>query len=118
MKDFKEYARNTTQCFFEGIVNFFIFLPYFFSVTTLAKTLFHPWKNITEQKASKGFSFSEWGNRLSYNLVSRGMGFTMRSSILIFYVLAQIFYFVSLLVIVPLYFLVLPFLFLINKTEP
>jgi ATP-dependent Clp protease ATP-binding subunit ClpA len=114
---FSTFCNQSIKSFFEAIGNIFIFLPYFFSVTTIIKTLFSPWKNITEKKTQKGFSFSEFFERLGYNWVSRGMGFAMRISVLIFYLILQLVYFLSLIVIVPLYFIALPLFFLISRTE-
>jgi hypothetical protein len=106
------FFHSAIQNFFEAVFNFFVFLPYFFSVTTLLKTLFAPWKNITVKKTIKRLSLSDIFNRFSYNLVSRGMGFFMRFSMITFYVILQTVYFVSLIVIVPLFIISIPLLYM------
>src|SRR3990167_6305107 len=100
-KDMIDKKRTLFKSFLEANGNIFIFLPYFFSVSTLLKTLLSPWKNLTVKKRSRAFSLSEYFNVLSFNLVSRIIGFTMRFSILIFYLLVQTIYFILL----PLFFL-------------
>lgn len=79
---------NLTQ----ALVNFFIFLPYYFSVDVLLGTLFAPWKRIVARRASRGFSFSEWGTDLSTDLVSRGVGFAIRSATLVTFLMVQMAY--------------------------
>lgn len=78
--------------YFEAIYNLFIFFPYFFSVGPLFKTLFLPWKKIVSVKASRGFSISEFFNNLMFDIISRSIGFAMRISLILFYVLLQIFF--------------------------
>src|SRR3989344_1824642 len=101
--------------FFEGLVNVFLFLPYFFSVPALATTLFKPWKNLTGRKTSMGFSFEEWSNRLAFNLISRFLGFFMRISILIFFLLIETAYLVFVPVNVLIFVLLLPFLLVAGR---
>lgn len=117
MKSFDVFFKHSVTAFFEAITNIFIFLPYFFSVTTLLKTLFSPWKNLSAKKTERGFSMNDLLNRVGFNLTSRGMGFVTRLCILIFYLLFQMVYFLSLLIIVPLYFISLPILFLLFSVE-
>lgn len=81
----KSYFGNLS----EAIANLFIFFPYFFSVSALFKTLFAPWKNLKSKKSTKGFSFGEYFGRLSFNMISRGIGFIMRSSIILFFILVM-----------------------------
>lgn len=104
----QKYLKN----YFEAIFNLLIFFPYFFSVPTLIKTLFHPWKNLIAKKTGGGFSFSEWINRLAFNLISRGIGFFMRISLLSFYFLISTFYLLSLPLIFILYLLSSPLFYL------
>ncbi|MDO8609396.1 MAG: hypothetical protein Q7R95_02525, partial [bacterium] len=61
-------------------------------ITSLAKTLFSPWKKLISHKTSVGFSFNEWITRQFYNGISRCIGFVMRSSILFFYFIIQTLY--------------------------
>ncbi len=70
--------------------NFVIFLYHYFSISLLAKTLFAPWKQIYKPKHQK-FTFSGWLDRLSYNLISRIIGAIIRSGVIIFGLLEEIF---------------------------
>ncbi len=92
--------------FFDSIVNIFIFLPYYFSVPALYRTLFSPWKNLIAKKTQVGFSFGEWASRLSFNLISRTLGFLTRVFTLAFFVLCE-----TLLVVVIPFFIILLILF-------
>ncbi|MBI4009116.1 ATP-dependent Clp protease ATP-binding subunit [Candidatus Roizmanbacteria bacterium] len=114
------FYRLSINNFLEACINIIIFLPYFFSVATLLKTLFHPWKNLVSKKTQTGFSFEEWLGRVGFNLISSLIGVFMRLSIILFYFIVQSIF----LLIVPfaciLYILLLPFLFLesqFGKTE-
>lgn len=93
-------------------MNIFIFLPYYFSVTTLLKTLFAPWKQLVSVKKTRGFSFGEWFNRFSFDMISRGMGFAMRSCVLIFYLIVQVLLIIFLPIILLIYIFILPLLFI------
>lgn len=118
-KNLLQYYSLSIKNFVEAVVNLFIFFPYFFSVLTLLKTLFHPWKNLHVKKATPGFSFSEWLDLLFFNLISRSIGFFMRFSIVIFYFLLQIFFIMSLPFIALIFFLYIPIgylIYLIKKT--
>lgn len=112
-KNFYQYLINNLNNFGEFTINIFIFLPYFFSITNLIKTLFHPWKNIQVKKTSPGFSFSEFIDILFFNLISRSIGFIMRFSIIVFYFIFQSFFMFFLPVIALVYFLLQPLLYLI-----
>jgi len=102
--------KQEISIFFSALVNFFIFFPYFFSVKNLLKTLFSPWKNLVAKKQGVGFSFQEWVNRLFFNLISCGIGFFARMSLLIFYFFLTITYILSLPFIIIFFFIFyLPF---------
>jgi len=119
-KDVPFYVKKTINDFFDASLNFLLFFPYFFSVTELLKTLFSPWKNIVTKKTSRGFSFSEWGTRFLFNLISRVIGFFMRLSIILFYIIFQILYVLFLPASILIFFLLLPFFALrysIEKTD-
>lgn len=98
-------AENRSSYFgniIEALTNLFMFFPYFFSVGTLTKTLFAPWKNLKAKKTIRGFTFSDFFTRLSFNWISRGMGFMMRMSILTFFILFM-----------ALFMAIVPFIFLL-----
>ncbi len=99
-----------TQDYFEAIGNIFIFLPYFFSAPTIFRTLFEPWKNITVKKTIRGFTFSDFFNRLGFNIISRLIGVTMRTCLLIFYAIVQTIYVLLIPPITIIFFIALPLL--------
>ncbi|MFW5703264.1 MAG: AAA family ATPase [Patescibacteria group bacterium] len=104
----------------EAIVNIYLFLPYFFSVETLLKTLFSPWKGLTDTSTSRGFSLNEIFNRFMFNLISISMGFIIRSTVLGLFFVVQSIYIIFIPVILVIYLLTLPvqfFFFLILPTE-
>lgn len=114
MSSGSNYFTKSIHDFFAAVFNLFIFLPYFFSVSTLLKTLFTPWKNLTATKTKQGFSFEEWGSRVAFNLISRGIGFVMRVSIILFYVFFLVFFVILVPVVFILFIVFLPILFLIS----
>jgi ATP-dependent Clp protease ATP-binding subunit ClpC len=65
-------------------INFSIFFYHYFSIGILLKTLFLPWKRVYRVKQSLGISIQEISDRLSYNLISRCLGFLIRSSTISF----------------------------------
>jgi ATP-dependent Clp protease ATP-binding subunit ClpC len=54
--------------------NLFIFITYFFSTGSLLRTLFAPWKRQVIKKRSPGWSFTEFFEVLTFNLISRFIG--------------------------------------------
>ena len=113
-KNFWQYYWSGLNDFFEAVINIFIFLPYFFSVSALLKTLFQPWRNLTVNKNVIGFSMSDWTNRLAFNLISRSIGVIMRLSIIVFYFIFQALFMVFLPFIALIFFLFLPFSYLLS----
>lgn len=89
------YMVKTMKDALTALSNIALFLPYYFSVPRLLMTLFKPWKRIVTVKKTRGFSFSEWSGRLSFNLISRMMGAIIRSSVLITYLILQSFFVIS-----------------------
>jgi len=112
-KNFWLFCKESLQKFGEAIINLFIFLPYFFSVGTLLKTLFYPWRNLQTKKTTVGFSFSDWGNRFAFNFISRSIGFFMRLSIISFYFIFQTAFMIFLPFIALVFFLLSPIFYLL-----
>lgn len=115
-----DFYKDSLKKFGEATINIFIFLPYFFSVSVLLKTLFCPWKNLQSKKQLPGFSFEEWVNRYFFNLISKAIGFFMRISIISFYFIFQTGFMILLPFIALFYFLLIPlfYLFYILKKSP
>ncbi|MCL4374980.1 AAA family ATPase [Patescibacteria group bacterium] len=114
-KSLTGYWRTSFHEFGEGMVNLFIFFPYFFSVPALIKTFFSPWKNLVSHKTSRGFDFKDWLSRSSFDLVSRLIGGWMRGSILVFFIIVQSIYVMALPFIFVCYWMLLPFSYLIYR---
>lgn len=111
------YFINNLRIFFTATFNIFIFLPYFFSIKTLIKTLFYPWKNMYYPK--RVTSFSLWLEKIFFNLVSRSIGFFMRFSLIVFYLLLQIVFLLTFPFLFSIFFVlnfVFSFFFLFKKT--
>ncbi len=102
----------------EALTNLFIFLPYFFSVSALFKTLFTPWKNLKAKKVKRGFSFNEFFTRLSFNIISSGIGLVMRSSIIVFFIIVIGFYTLFIPVILLLAVIYYPFHLMLSSVTP
>jgi len=119
-KNFSGFAGTKIHNFGQALINIFIFLPYFFSVSALLRTLFNPWRNLVVYKREKGFSFAEWGNRIAFNSISRIIGFIMRLSIVSFYILGQSVFMLFLPFAALAYFMFIPLMYifyLFEKTE-
>jgi len=111
----KSYFSN----FLEALSNFFIFLPYFFSVSALSKSLFQPWKNIVDTTKTAGFSFGKFFNKLMFGFISRGMGFGMRISIILFYFILVSMYVLMIPLLLIGFFISLPIAYIIfSVMEP
>lgn len=110
----ESFFKKNTAHFFEGLFNIFIFLPHFFSIPYLLKTFFSPWKNLTTAKTTPGFSFSDFFDRLSFNLISRFMGAMLRFFLLLAYLFAAGAYIMLSPLIIASYFLLFPLLYLLN----
>src|SRR3972149_666479 len=114
------FFKQKLSDFYQALINLFMFFPYFFSVPTLIKTLFFPWKNLVTKDKTVGFSLSSWISTAGFNLISMGMGFIMRSTIILFYFIFQALLLILLPFIFLLYMLVIPLLYfegLTQKTE-
>ncbi len=113
-KNFWQYYWDNLHNFGEAIINIFIFLPYFFSISSLLKTLFHPWRNLAIKKTFVGFSFSDLTNRFAFNFISCSIGAIMRLSIIAFYFILQTMFMIILPFITLSFFLFTPFFYLLS----
>lgn len=119
-ENFFNFAKGKIYQFTNALLNIFVFLPYYFSVTQLLKTLFRPWKNLVVKKTKPGFSFNEWLGRLSFNLISSAIGLVMRIIILISYIIIQTIFILLVPLLLFLFLITLPFNYFfsrIHKTE-
>ena len=62
--------------------NFFWFIVNFFSIPQLFRSLFSPWKRITEER-KKSFDFEDMAGVVIIGLFSRLIGFVLRGVIII-----------------------------------
>ncbi|MFH0773388.1 MAG: AAA family ATPase [bacterium] len=102
-KDIRQQARQYIRDYIEAISALILFFPYFFSFTPLLQTLFYPWKHIVVKKETRGFSFSEYFNRLFLNLMSSFIGASMRLSLISFCIIFEVGYVISLPIITILF---------------
>lgn len=103
--------------FFEALLNILVFLPHYFSVGPLLRSLFSPWKNIADETKSTGFSIDTWFNHVLFNLISRTIGFFLRSSLLITFLLIMILYFPIAAILTVGFFLTLPIWLALQATK-
>lgn len=106
--------KKNFSLFLKAWKNIFIFLPYFFSVKNLLQTLFYPWKNIVFSQDKKGLSLGEWFEIWFSNIISRIIGFFMRMSLLLFYLLLLIFLAIIFPLSVIIFFLIQPFTYFLT----
>ncbi|OGK13945.1 hypothetical protein A3C98_01545 [Candidatus Roizmanbacteria bacterium RIFCSPHIGHO2_02_FULL_37_15] len=119
-KNFSYFARQSIVNFLEALINIELFLPYFFSIPTLFKTLFSPWKNLVSKEKTVGFSFNVWFSSFSFNFISSCIGLMMRFSLIFFYFIFQSILVMLLPFLLITYIILLPILYirsLSQKTE-
>lgn len=114
---YNEIMKKKINNFFIASFNVLLFLVHFFSVSFLFKSLFEPWKNIVEETDINESSRS-WIDAKVFNLISRSMGFVLRSTLLIAFILVAGLYLLSLPIITLLFFLILPFVQLTSLIPP
>lgn len=74
--------------------NFIAFAFHLFSVRFLLKTLFSPWRRVEIVSQTSGFSLERFFHQLTFNLISRSIGFLVRTILIIFGLLLAIFIFI------------------------
>lgn len=119
-KSFFYFIKKNINNLFEAYVNLFLFFPYFFSIGPLLKTLFSPWKNLVSHNKKPGFSLEATLEDISLNTISCGIGFLMRLSMIVFFILLEAVYFITIPFIFILYIFLLPLLYLnylLGKTD-
>ncbi len=118
-KNSLSFVQRQIQIRNKQIKTLLVFLPYFFSVSTLLRTFFYPWKLIVTKKETRGFSFSEWLNRMSLNIMSSGIGAIMRFSMISFFILFELIFILSLPILIVIYFvLILPVELVLYHIQP
>lgn len=118
-KNSLSFVQRQIQIRIKQIKTLLVFLPYFFSVSTLLRTFFYPWKLIVTKKETRGFSFSEWLNRMSLNIMSSGIGAIMRFSMISFFILFELIFILSLPILIVIYFvLILPVELVLYHIQP
>ena len=108
--------KKTTQ-FFIATYNILLFLVHFFSVSFLFKSLFEPWKNIVEDSQPNETTQS-WFDSKVFNLISRSLGFILRSTLLLAFLVTTGLYILALPIATLLYFLMLPVIQLESLIPP
>lgn len=115
---FITYALNVIHKTTQAVVNIAMFLPYYFSVIPLSKTLFSPWKNFISSESSKSWSIEVLLRRIGDNFASRLVGFMVRSSILIAYLFIQIGFTLALPFVYALILITIPISYLFYAIVP
>lgn len=79
-----------------------------FSVKLLLKTLFSPWHRVQVAKIKPGFSLSNYFEQITFNTISRAVGFCVRSIFIFFGLILALFFFCLGLIIFLLWQILLP----------
>ncbi len=119
-KSVHQFLAEKTGNYVEGVYNFVLFFPYFFSVVELFKTLFAPWKGLTDNHKTRGLDLSDMFSTLLFNMISSGIGFILRSSLIGFFFVFQSLFILSIPLLFILFFASLPiqfFIYLVMHTE-
>jgi hypothetical protein len=74
----KWYYCEALKDVLQGWKNYIIFAAQYFSIPLLLRTLFSPWKRDITKKP-RGLDLKKLFEYLSYNAISRGIGFFVRS---------------------------------------
>jgi len=69
--------------------NFILFVLNYFSIGLLFKTLFSPWKRISESRG-RGFDLMNFLSVLTLNIFSRFIGFLIRSVVIVFGLILEV----------------------------
>lgn len=114
---FSQFAEEKLNHFINAVINIFLFLPHFFSVKHLLKTLFSPWKNLVETKQGSGLSLNQEMSRVSFNVISRLVGGGVRGAVIGIYIFVQIMAVLLLPIIFTGYVMLLPIFFFMNSSN-
>jgi len=87
---FSWYYKDASKSILGIWRNFILFVSNYFSIVLLFKTLFAPWKMISESYG-RGFDIGRFASALTLNLLSRTLGFIIRSVVIVMGFLAEIF---------------------------
>jgi len=110
--NFFQFVSYELKNFLEAAFNIIVFLPFYFSITVLVRTLFYPWKNLVTAKKSVGFSFNDWLNTLSYNMISSLVGFFVRFSTVVAYFIIEFIYILVLPIAFAIFIILTPIFYL------
>ena len=90
--------------------NFIVFFYHYFSIGLLLKTLFAPWRrDITYY--GHGFDIRLYAETFAFNLIARGIGFLIRTVVIVSGIFVEIFVFLA-GVLIFISWLILPILIL------
>lgn len=71
------------------------YIEHYFSIPILLKTLFYPWKRLESEDKGPGFDISRYFENLTFNLISRFIGATVKIVLIIFSVFLITFIFIG-----------------------
>jgi ATP-dependent Clp protease ATP-binding subunit ClpA len=110
--------QGSITSFIEVIYNVItIYLPHNFAVSLLLKTLFLPWKGIVSAPKEKGWDMIDQINTFFGNAIAVGIGFTVRSSVILTFFLLEALIILSLPILFILFFISLPITILMQSTK-
>lgn len=89
-----------------------------FSVKLLIKTLFSPWRRVQVNKKNPGFSLTDYFERLTFNVISRTVGFSVRSIIIFWGLIFTLGLFCAGLVVFLIWQILLPFTWIVYLSQP
>lgn len=116
-QDSAEYAREKINNLLIAVSNIAMFLPHFFSVRQLMQSLFKPWKNISSPRPKGGENLNDWFSRFMFNIISSGMGFMMRVSLLGAYVFVLVAYVFMLPGLMAIYLVSIPLRYSLYRVQ-
>lgn len=114
---YNDIMKEKTSHFFIATYNVLLFLVHYFSVSFLVKSLFEPWKNVVEDPQPNQ-STQSWFDSKVFNLISRTLGFVLRSTLLLTFLITTLLYLVALPIATLLFFLMLPVIQLESLIPP
>lgn len=79
--------------------NFIAFAGHLFSLNLLLKTLFAPWHRVEISHGGSGFSLQTFFEKLTFNLISRIIGFLVRSFLIFWGLCLGLFFFLAGLIV-------------------
>lgn len=111
--EFLEWYYQSFKTCLKAWGNFVVFAFNLFSVPLLLKTLFAPWRRMEIIEQAPGFALDKFFQKLTFNLISRVIGFLVRLMIIFWGLIFALFFFILGFLIALVWPLLLPLNFLV-----